>query len=197
MNNIEERVVTFPLTKEMTIVEFVSNGFRRKEVEILFQKLEEAGFGKYIPGHVGRGHASRFVANDNCPLKYTIAFKIKKQIKEPAELPEPHYTAEQIRAFEKKPLRAPPPFNGKGYLCLFGNGYVFVERFQGCGFKNIDAALHDIWKDIKNYVSAKGTKHMSPKDEVASFLMGSGFYKLSKKPTNNPLIDRKNEEDDE
>lgn len=193
----KDKIVNFNLLKEMSMPQMIRAGYQRKEVELLFIKLQEAGFGTYTPGHAGKTGCAKFVANEKCPNKYVIAFRVKKLHKDYAGEPETNkpLTIEHddgtIEVITKNPLsiiekilltkRRPkhiPIRDGNGYIASIAEGYLFVDKIINGGFGSITEALDDIWEDVKDKVSAKGTKYMSKKDEVESSLMGKHYYKL-------------------
>jgi len=193
----KDKIVSFNLLKEMTMPQMIRAGYQRKEVELLFTKLQEAGFGIYTPGHAGKTGCAKFIANEKCPDKYVIAFRVKKLHKDYAGQPEtnrpltikhddgteevvntkPLSIIEKILLIKRKPKHIPIK-EGSGYIASVAEGYLFVDKIVNGGFNSIADALDDIWDDIKDNVSAKGTKYMSKKDEVESSLMGKQFYKL-------------------
>lgn len=210
----KDKIVSFKLSKEMSMPIMLRDGFQRKEVEILFEKLQEAGFGIYVIGRPGKGGSAKFIANDKCPEKYVISFKVKRLHKEYAGVPEdkpftiknadgteeilskkPLTQSEKILMIERKPKSIPVNINS-GYVCSVAQNYLFVDKIANGGFNRIADALNDVWNDIKSFVSAKGTKYMSPKDEVESSLMGKQYYQLTDKPIKNASIDRKVKDDD-
>ena len=187
----KQKVINFKLSPIMTMPQMVLLHYGRHEVEALFQTLQNDGFGEYIKGARGRNGCAKFIANDKCPETYEISFQQKVLI---SNKPKTYFSSappvndkvegqisevDRIMAIKRKPTRVPQN-ERSGYVCSVASGYLFVDRVSKCGFNSITDALDDIWNDIKRYVSAKGTKEMTQKEEVESRLMGLHFYKLSK-----------------
>jgi len=205
----KDKLVSFSLSKEMSIPLFIKSGYSRHEVEILFEKLEEGGFGTYQRGKAGRNGAAKFVTNESCPDKFVLVLKVKRlnsdYIGKPEEkkpivvdengiskvIEKPLTEAEKILSIERKPAYVPTHL-GTGYVCSITKNFVFVDRFMNGGFNSISDAIDDIWAEIKDYVSAKDSMQMTKKQHVVSTLMGVGFYKLNETPISNiPIIKRK------
>jgi len=205
---LKDKTITFNLLPFMTMPIMLRIGYTRVEIDALFKKLQECGYGIYTLGTLGKSGAAKFESNDTCPKQYTIAFKVKRLHKDYTGAPEKTDVAilqedGTSLSLEKKPLTAVeilkamprslprnlPTNRGIGYMCTIAGKYLFLDRLSERGHASIELALSDIWDEVKDCVSAKGTKLMTPKQEVISQLMGKAFYKLSENPINNSKID--------
>jgi len=66
-------IVIFNLSKKpMLVTDLVDSNHIRKHVLILFTKLQELGYGKYIIGSRGKGNAAKFLPNKSCPVIYML-----------------------------------------------------------------------------------------------------------------------------
>ena len=209
----KNKEIAFSLSKEMSMPSFTRIGFARKDVENLFINLASEGFGEYIKGKQGKGCSAKFIANDKCPNEYILVTKVMrlhKQKENPYVPAKQVVQAKQTTIIENKVEELSPANKIRGtrkvttelpsredvgYACTINDNYLYVDRIQGAGYNSITDALGHVWNDIKQLVSAKGAKHMTPKQEVVSRLMGLGYYKLEE--TNNPNIDKEIDEDDE
>ncbi|MFZ4768628.1 MAG: hypothetical protein ACOYLO_00510 [Ferruginibacter sp.] len=204
----KDKIISFALSKEMSMPEMLKIGYARQEIDKLFEKLEESGFGIYQKGKLGRNGAAKFVSNEKCPDKFAVTIKVKRlssdyigkpEEKEPVIIDDngvskviekPKTEAQLILSIEHKPSYV--PYNlGTGYVCSIGDDFLFVDRYANGGFKTIEKATDDIWAEIKDYIAAKDSYQMTKKQEVVSKLMGVGFYKLSKEPETQLEVTRK------
>ena len=181
---IQDKIITFNLSEVNTIKSIMNNDHaQRHEAEALFEELERAGLGEYVRGRTGRNGAAKFIKNEQCPNQYTMIFKMhslqKKFIQEEIKpiLKVISLKAAEIFKIKRTPKRVPDNY-GRGCVCSVAQGYLFLDRIQGGGFDTVEKAVDDVWIDIKDIVPAKGTKCMTPKEEVESILKGIGYYKL-------------------
>ncbi len=78
--NTIKKTITFALPKqEMSITEFLKEGFDRKHISMLFEKLQSLGFGEYVQGKRGRGFSAKFTPNKKCPEIYILEIEQKKR----------------------------------------------------------------------------------------------------------------------
>jgi len=76
------KTIAFDIPKdqqEIKISSFLDEGFDRKYVVALFEKLQIMGFGKYFAGKKGRGHSTKFIPAENCPKVYILEVIQKKR----------------------------------------------------------------------------------------------------------------------
>lgn len=76
--DLKDKTIEFSLTKEMRLADLVEKGYQRKEVEALFQTMQENGLGVYEKGRLGRGCSGKFICNDGFPEKCTIVMQVRR-----------------------------------------------------------------------------------------------------------------------
>jgi hypothetical protein len=164
----------------MTVNELVYVGYKRDEVHRLFETLQSLGFGEYIKGPYGQYGDASFIANQDCPETYTLSVKKRTRRKKEQKVLDNKSIFDHIYSIPHYPYDYSMPSKlGTGYACSVGDNYLFVDRIAGGGYDSIEEAVSNIWEYIESNVPIKGTKEMSAKDHVASYLKGFGFYKLS------------------
>ncbi len=62
---------------EVSLPDLRDKGHSRNHIILLFQKLEEEGFGEFRPGARGRGMCALFLKNEKCPENYTLVIEEK------------------------------------------------------------------------------------------------------------------------
>jgi len=88
MDNEVKKTIVFDIPQdqsEIVISHFLNEGFDRKYVVMLFEKLEKMKFGKYEAGQKGRGHSTKFLPNKNCPIVYVLEVTQKKRGRKPSK----------------------------------------------------------------------------------------------------------------
>lgn len=58
-------------------------GYSRNHIILLFQALENEGFGEFRPGARGRGMCALFIKNEKCPENYTLVIEEKPRGRRP------------------------------------------------------------------------------------------------------------------
>jgi len=66
-------------SREITITYYINEGYDRRYVTMLFEKLQALGYGEFLRGKKGRGFVAKFVANKKCPEVYILEVEQKKR----------------------------------------------------------------------------------------------------------------------
>ncbi len=182
--SVKMRTVIFTLSSVMKMPEMVKK-YRRTEVDALFAELFVKDYGTLIKGKRGRSNPTTFIANANCPDSYSMEFEyFRTRNSLPVQQEEANVDA-VVENFESKIPTTPKtpesaPLNEKGgYILSFSDCYVFLDRASNAGFSSIEEAVSASWDKIEGFIPTHKMRHMTPIQQIASKLRGTGWVVLN------------------
>lgn len=190
---LKDKVVEFPLSREMKLPDLTKKGYQRHEVVALFEELAKNGMGIYTGGSRGKGNCAFFEFWQDHPETYSMTFKVEKLHSDYAGKPL-KMTPEPPRRFAQPAANAPetavnePPATSSSvsgarrtsltasrYRVAVNESGLFVELVDK-GYSCIEDALANVWGSIKDKVKEPHYNEMTPLEAVASKLLGRGSY---------------------
>jgi hypothetical protein len=182
-STLKAKVVNFAVADTMRMPDMVKAGYQREEVTALFTELHAKGLGLYTPGARGKGKAATFSFLGDLPEGgvYQMTFMVEKlhtqYAGKPGGVADPAAAPVVLDAANKGTRTAESLTAARYTILRHGDALKVMMTDQGA--PSIEGALVSIWGDIKEYVGAKPTRHMTALEQVASRLMGVGYYDLS------------------